>query len=126
MRGLDVHEYIDVSDTKLILALLVCFISSDLTANLLFPINPRGPPKMSFLLQVESTSALIIETRLILVTYMDDLGGYITSNQQEKMPVQNLHRIVRRPKDTPGQIPHCTTDCILINLVFQENFPNNT
>ena len=83
MRGLDVHENIDVSDTKLMLGLRVCFISSDLTTNKLFPINPRtvtGPPKMSLLLEVESTSALIIEPRLILVTYTDDLGGHITSN----------------------------------------------
>ena len=42
------------------------------------------------------------------------------------MLVQNLHRIVRSPNVTPGQIPHCTTDCIPINLVFQENFPTNT
>ena len=42
------------------------------------------------------------------------------------MLVQNLHRIVRRPNVTPGQIPLCTTDCIPINLVFQENFPTKT
>ena len=42
------------------------------------------------------------------------------------MLVQNVHRIVRRPNVTPGQIPHCTTDCIPINLVFQENFPTTT
>ena len=129
MRGLDVHENIDVSDTKLMLGLRICFISSDLTANKLFPINPRvvtGLPKISLLLEVERTSALIIEPRLILVTYTDDLGGYITSNQQGKMLVQNLHRIVRRPNVMPGEIPHCTTDCIPVNLVFQENFPTNT
>ena len=72
MRRLDVHENIDVSDTKLILGLRVCFISPDLTVNKLFPINPRaitGPPKMSLLLEDESTSALIIEPRLILVAH---------------------------------------------------------
>ena len=129
MRGLDVHENIDVSDTKLMLGVRVCLNCSDLTANKLFPINPRvitGPPKMSLLLEVESTSALIIEPRLILVTHTDDLFGYITSNQQGKMLVQNIHRIVRRPNVTPGQIPHCTTDSIPINFVFQENFPANT
>ena len=66
MRGLDVHENIDVSDTKLMLGLRVCFISSDLTVNKLFPIiiiinnNKRavtGPPKMSLLLEVESTTS---------------------------------------------------------------------
>ena len=129
MRGLDVHENIDVSDTKLMLVLLVCFISSDLTANKLFPINPRaitGPPKMSLLLEVESTSVYIIEQRVIYVTYTDDLGWYITSNQQGKILVQNIHRIVRRSNVTPWQIPHCTTDRIPINLVFQENFLTNT
>ena len=48
MRGLDVHENIDVSDTKLMFGLQVYFISSDLPVNKLFPINPRavmGPPK---------------------------------------------------------------------------------
>ena len=113
MRGLDIHENIDVSNTKLMLGLRVCFISSDFTANKLFPINPRaiaGPPKMSLLLEVESTSALIIEPRLILVTHTDDLCGYITSNQQGKMLVQNLHRIVRGPNVTTGEIPHCITD----------------
>ena len=125
MRGLDVHENIDVSDTKLMLGLRVYFISSDLTANKLFPINPRaitGPLKMSLLLEVESTSAKIIERRLILVTYTDDLGWYITSNHQEKMLVQNLHRIVRRPNVTPVQNPHCTTDCIPINWCFRKTF----
>ena len=125
MRGLDVHENIDVSDTKLMFGLRVCLISSDLTANKLFPFNPRattGPPKMSLLLQVESTSALIIDPRLILVTHTDDLGGYITSNQQGKTLVQDLHKIVRRPNVTPGQVPHYTTESIPTNLVFQETF----
>ena len=125
MRGLDVHENIGVSDSKLMLGLRVCFISSDLTANKLFPINPRaitGPPKMSLLLEVESTSALIIEPTRTLVTHTDDLGEYITSNQQGKMLVQNLHRIVRRPNVTPGLIPYCTTDCIPINFVVSGRF----
>ena len=87
MRGLNVHENINVSDTKLMLGLRVCFTSSNLTVNKLFLINPRavtGPPKMSLLLEAESTSALIIEQRLILVPYTDDLGGCITSNKQGK------------------------------------------
>ena len=60
MRGLDVHENIDVSVTKLMLGLRVYFISSDLIEKKLFPINPRAitdPPKISLLLEVESTSA---------------------------------------------------------------------
>ena len=61
MRGLDVHENIDVSDTKLTLGLRVCFVSTDLTANKLFPINPRaitGPPKMRIVLEVEQEPLL--------------------------------------------------------------------
>ena len=111
MRGMDVLENIDVSDTKLMLGLRVCFICSDLTANKLFPNNPRavtGPPKVSLLLEVESTSALIIEPRLILVTYTDDLGGYITSNQQGKIVRhvrQNVALLVLMVVQT------CTSEC---------------
>ena len=61
------------------LGLRVCFISSNLTANKLFPINPRavtGPPTMSLLLEIESTSALIIEPSLILVLVRVSLNNY--------------------------------------------------
>ena len=72
----------------------------------LFPVNPRaitGSPKMSLLLEAKSMPALIIEPRFILVMHTDDLGWwYITSNQQGKMFVQNLNRIVSRPNVTPG------------------------
>ena len=95
-RGLSVHKNIPVSITKLTLGLRVGFISSHLIADKLFPINPRaisGPPKMSLLLEAKSMPALIIKPRFILVTHKDDLGSYITSNQQGKMFVQNLNRI---------------------------------
>ena len=52
-------------------------------------------------LEAKSMPALIIKPRLILVTRMDDLGWYITSNQQGQMFVQNLNRIVRKPNFTP-------------------------
>ena len=120
MRGLEVHENIDVSDTELMLGLRVFFISSDLTANKLFPTNPRaitGPPKMRLLLEAKSMPALIIKPWFILVTHTDDLGWYITSNQQGKMFVQNLNRIVRKPNVTPRQFLYCTTNSILIDLV---------
>ena len=82
--------------------------SSNLTANKLFPINPRAitcPPQMSLMFEVESTSVLIIEPRLILVKHTVDLGrlgANITPKQQGKMIVQNLHRIVRRPNVKPN------------------------
>ena len=38
----------------------------------------------------------IIKPRFILVTHTNDLSWYITSNQQGKMFVQNLNRIVRK------------------------------
>ena len=129
MRGLGVHKNIPVSDTKLTLGLRVGFISSLLTVDKLFPVNARaitGLLKMSLLLEVKHTPALIIKPRLILVMYTDDLGRYITSNQQGQMLVQYLNRIVSRPDVTPRQILYCTTYCSPINLVFQENFPTDT
>ena len=77
MRGLDIHKNIPVSVTKLTLGLRVSFISSHLTANKFFPVNPRaitGLPKMSLLLEAKSMPALIIKPRLILVAHRDDLG----------------------------------------------------
>ena len=69
---------------------------------------------------------LIMKPRLILVTHMDELGWYIMSNQQGQMFIQNLNRIVSKPNVMPGQILYCTTDCIPVELMFQENFPTNT
>ena len=81
---------------------------------------------MSLLLEAKSLPALIIKPRLILVWHMDDLGWNITSNQPGQMFVQNLIRIVSKPKVKPGQILYCTTDCIPVDLMFEENFPTNT
>ena len=56
-----------------------------MTANKLFPGNARaftGPLKMSLLLEGKRTLALIVKPRFILVMHTDDLGRYITSNQQ--------------------------------------------
>ena len=64
MRGLNIHKNIPVSVTKLTLSLRVGFIGSHLTADKLFPVNPRvitGPPKISLLLEAKSTPALIIK-----------------------------------------------------------------
>ena len=129
MGRLDIHKNSPVSVTKLMLGLLLGFISSRLTANKLYPVNPRaitGPLKMSLLLEAKSMPALIIKPRLVLVTHMDDLGWYIMSNQQGQMFVQNLNRIVSKPNVMPGQIPYFTTDCIPVELMFQGNFPTNT
>ena len=120
MRGLDIHKESPVS---------VGFIRSYLTANKLFTVNPRaitGPSKMSLPLEAKNMPALIIKPRLILVTHTDDLGWYITSNQQGQMFVQNLIRIVSKPNVTPGQILYCTTDSIPVDLMFQENVSINT
>ena len=129
MRGMDIHKNIPVSVTKLMIGLRVGFISSHLTADTLFPVNPRaimGPPKMSLMLEAKSMSALIIKPTLILVSHTDDLGWYIASNQQGKMFVQNLNRIVRKTNVMPKQFSYCTTDGIKIYLMFQENFPPHT
>ena len=71
MRGLDINKNIPVSVTKLTLGLRVGFISSHLTANKRFPVNPRaimGPPKMNLLLEAKSVPALIIKPRRILLS----------------------------------------------------------
>ena len=119
MRRLGIHKNILVSDTKLMLGLWVGFICSHLTADKLFPVNSRaitGSPKMSFLLEAKGMSALIITQRLILVAHMADLAWM--SNQQQQILIQNLNRIASRPNVTKGQILHCTTNCIPINLMF--------
>ena len=129
MRGQNAHNNIPVSITKLTLGLRVGFISSHLIADKLFQINPRAitdPPKMSLLLEAKSMAAFIIKPRFILVRYTDDLGWSITSNQQGKMFVQNLNRIVKKPNVTPRQFQYSTTDSIPIDLIFQENFPTHT
>ena len=129
MRGMNVHQNIAVSVTKLTLGLCVCFISSHLTANKLFPVNPRaitGPPKMSLLPEAKRMPALIVKPRFILVTHTDDLGWKITSNQMGQIFVQNLNRIFRKSNVTPGQILYCTRGYIPVNLLFEENVPANT
>ena len=129
MRGLEIHKISPVSVTKLTIGLREGFISSHLTVDKFFPVNPRaimGPPKMSLLLEAKSMPTLIIKSRLIPVTHTDDLGWYITSNQQGQMLIQNLNRIVSKPNVMPGLILYCTTDCNPVDLMFQENFPTNT
>ena len=77
MRALDVHKNSPLSITKLTLGLLVGFISSHMTMDKLFPVNPRaitGPLKMSLLLEAKFMPTLIIKPRLILITNTDDLG----------------------------------------------------
>ena len=129
MRGLNVHKNIPVSITKLTLGLRVGFISSHLIEDKLLSVNPRSitsPQKMSLLLEAKSMPALIIKPRFIHVMHTDDLDWYKTSNQQGKMLVQNLNRIVRKPNVMLRQFPYCTTKNILIDLLFQENFPTHT
>ena len=84
MRGLDIQKNSVVSVTKLTLGLRVGFITSHLTADKLFPVNPRaitGPPKMSLMLEAKKMPALIMKPMLIIVTHTVDLGWYIMSNQ---------------------------------------------
>ena len=49
-----------------------------------------------------------VPTKIIGVKHTDDLSWYITSNQQGKMFVLNLNRIVRKQYVTPRQFPYCT------------------
>ena len=61
MRGLDIHKTIHDSVIKLTLDLRVCFISSYLTADKLFPVNPRAItslPKMSLLFEAKKHACI--------------------------------------------------------------------
>ena len=87
MRGLDINKNSPDPISKLTLGFRIGFISSHLTANKLFPVNPRAitdPPKMSLLLEAKTMPALIIKLRYILVTHTDDLGWYIRSNSRDR------------------------------------------
>ena len=122
------YQPIHTPVNKLTLDLRVGFICPHLTVDKLFPVNSiaiTGPPKMSLLLEAKSIPALIFKPSHILVMHTDDLGWYITSNQQGQMIVQNFNRIVSKPNVMLGQIPYCTTDSIPIDLMFQENFPTH-
>ena len=69
MRGLNVHENIPVSITKLTLGLQVGFISSHLIVDKLFIINPSaitGPPKMSLLLEAKKRACIDHQTKVCL------------------------------------------------------------
>ena len=109
MRRLGIHKNIPVSNTKLTLDHRVGFTNSHLTADELFPFNPRaitGPPKISILLEAKSKPALIIKPRLILVAHSYDLGWNKTSNEQQQMIIETLYRFVSRLNVMPGQILH--------------------
>ena len=104
MRRLDIHMNSPLSITKLTLGHRVGFISSQLTANKLLPVNQRaitGPPKMSLLLEAKSMPALIIKPRLILVTYEyiligiqydARLGGSESIQFHGISPLSQIHR----------------------------------
>ena len=124
-----IHKNVPDSVTKLMFGHRVGFISSHLTMDKPFPVNPiaiMGQLKMSLLLEAKSIPALIIKPRLILVMHTNDLGWYITSNQQGQNFVQDLNMIVRKPNDTQRQFPYCTTDSIPIDFMFQGNFLTHT
>ena len=129
MKRLDIHKDIPVAITKQTLSLLVGFSSLDLAADKLFPVDPKaftGAPKKSLLLEAQSRPALIIKPRLILVSLTDDLNWYTTSNQHGHIFIQNLNWIIRQINVTPWQILYFTTNCISIDLMFQENFHTDT
>ena len=94
MSGLYIHKNIPVSVTKLMLCFKVGFISSHLTTDKLFPVNPRatmGSLKISILLAAISMPALIIKPSLILGMHTDGLGWYIMSSEQGQMFIQDLN-----------------------------------
>ena len=73
MATLGIHQNIHVCDTKQMSSLGIDYISSPLVMDKLIPINSRlimSPPKLSLLLEVVHTPAVIIKIRLILVTHI--------------------------------------------------------
>ena len=81
---------------------------------------------MSLLLEDKSTPALIIKPRIILVAHTDDLGWCITFNQQGQKFLSKPQQNFQQTKCYTRADPYRATDCITIDLKYQENFPTNT
>ena len=95
MRGLNVHKNIPVSITKLMLGLIIGFISSHLIADKLFPINPRtitGPPKMSLMLRPKIMPALIIKPRFIYPCFAHGWPWLVHNVQPAGKDVRSKHQ----------------------------------
>ena len=89
MRGLGIHKNIPVSDTKLTLGLRVGVISTRLTEDKFFSINPRQQSRAST--EDESpawtkiTTELIIKPRLILIVHTDDIDDILIVHKDDKL-----------------------------------------
>ena len=118
-RGLNVHKNIPVSVTKLMLSLRVGFISSHLTADKLFPVNPKaitGPLKMSLLLEGRGQKHACIDHQTEvypcytpwLVHNVQQAGKDVHSKTQQDC---------QKAKCYASQFPYCTTDSIPIDFI---------
>ena len=63
MRGMNIYKNIPVSVTELTLGHRVFFITSHLTTDKLFPVNPSAITGLSLLLEAKSMPAFIIKPR---------------------------------------------------------------
>ena len=131
MRRLGSHKNIPVSGTKLTLGLQVGFICSRLTADKLFPVNPRvttGPPKMSPLLEAKSLPALIFKPKLIIVPRI--IGAWMTLIGTKRPTSSNKCLFKTSTGETKCYTMAAPTlyhklYSISINFMFKENFPTN-
>ena len=83
MGILGVHQNIPSSDAKLTPSLGIYYISPPLVMDKLITVKSRAiknPPKMSLLLEVIRTAAIIIKPRRILVTHTDHFSLNETFN----------------------------------------------
>ena len=130
MGTVGIHQKIPDSDTKLTPSLGLYYISSPLAMDKLIPVNSRAirsPLKMSLLLEVERTHAVIIKPRLIFVKRSYHLSQNKTIDYQRQMHIQYLNRIVSTPYASSRQLTYYITDCSpLINSVFQKYLPAST
>ena len=126
MRRLAIHKNIPAGTLIRTLNFRVGFIISHKTADKLFPVNPRaitGPSKISILLKDKSTPAFIIKPRLILFGHTDDIRWYIRPTSMDRCSIKPSAG--QQTNVTPMQILYCTTNCIPIDLMLQENNHTN-
>ena len=128
MRGLDIHKIIPVSVTKLTLGLRVGFISSHLMDKLFLLTEERsrvhrrwasclGPKACLHLSSNKGISTLC--TRMTLV-------GLERPTCRDRCSFKTSTGLSASQMVSQGRSCICTTYCIPVALMFQENFPTNT
>ena len=119
MRALDLQNNVPNADKKLTLGLRVDFVSCRLAANELLPVNSRaitGPSKMSLLLEVGSSPALIFKPRLTL------LYTRITLVSRKSQTSRDICSFKTSTRSSADQIIRQGRSCIAPQTVFHITF----